>query len=31
MKETIIQFGSGNFLRGFANHFIHIGSYPACA
>lgn len=24
MKETIIQFGSGNFLRGFADHFIHI-------
>lgn len=24
MKETIIQFGSGNFLRGFADHFINI-------
>ncbi len=24
MKETIIQFGSGIFLRGFADHFIHI-------
>lgn len=24
MRETIIQFGSGNFLRGFADHFIHI-------
>ena len=24
MKETIIQFGSGNFLRGFVDHFIHI-------
>ncbi len=24
MKETIIQFGSGNFLRGFAEQFIHI-------
>lgn len=24
MKETIIQFGSGNFLRGFADYFVHI-------
>lgn len=24
MKETIIQFGSGNFLRGFVDHFVHI-------
>ena len=24
MKETIIQFGTGNFLRGFIGHFIHI-------
>lgn len=24
MKETIIQFGTGNFLRGFVEHFIHI-------
>ncbi len=24
MIETIIQFGSGIFLRGFADHFIHI-------
>ncbi len=24
MKETIIQFGTGNFLRGFADYFIHI-------
>lgn len=23
MKETIIQFGEGNFLRGFADYFIH--------
>lgn len=23
MKETIIQFGTGNFLRGFVGHFIH--------
>lgn len=23
MKESIIQFGTGNFLRGFAEHFIH--------
>ncbi len=23
MKETIIQFGTGNFLRGFADYFIH--------
>ena len=23
MKETIIQFGEGNFLRGFADLFIH--------
>lgn len=22
MKETIIQFGTGNFLRGFADHFV---------
>ena len=22
MKETILQFGTGNFLRGFADHFI---------
>lgn len=24
MKETVIQFGSGNFLRGFFCHFMHI-------
>lgn len=24
MKETIIQFGEGNFLRGFVDYFIHI-------
>lgn len=24
MKETIIQFGAGNFLRGFADYFVHI-------
>lgn len=24
MRETVIQFGSGNFLRGFADHFLHI-------
>ncbi len=24
MKETIIQFGTGNFLRGFVGHFIHV-------
>lgn len=24
MKESIIQFGTGNFLRGFVEHFIHI-------
>lgn len=24
MKETVIQFGTGNFLRGFFDHFIHI-------
>ncbi len=23
MKETVIQFGTGNFLRGFADYFIH--------
>lgn len=23
MKETVIQFGEGNFLRGFADYFIH--------
>lgn len=23
MKETIIQFGEGNFLRGFVDYFIH--------
>lgn len=24
MKETIIQFGEGNFLRGFVDYFIHM-------
>ena len=24
MKETVIQFGEGNFLRGFFNHFLHV-------
>lgn len=24
MKETIIQFGAGNFLRGFADYFVHL-------
>lgn len=24
MKETVIQFGEGNFLRGFADYFLHI-------
>lgn len=24
MKEKIIQFGEGNFLRGFADYFVHI-------
>ena len=24
MKETVIQFGTGNFLRGFFDHFLHI-------
>lgn len=24
MKETIIQFGSGNFLRGFIGYFVHV-------
>lgn len=24
MRETIIQFGGGNFLRGFADYFIHV-------
>ncbi len=24
MKETVIQFGTGNFLRGFADYFLHI-------
>ena len=23
MKETIIQFGEGNFLRGFFDYFLH--------
>ncbi len=24
MSEKIIQFGTGNFLRGFADHFVHV-------
>ena len=24
MRETVIQFGTGNFLRGFFDHFLHI-------
>ena len=24
MKETVIQFGEGNFLRGFFNYFLHV-------
>ena len=24
MRETVIQFGEGNFLRGFADHFLDI-------
>lgn len=24
MKETVLQFGTGNFLRGFFNHFLHV-------
>lgn len=24
LKETVIQFGEGNFLRGFADYFLHI-------
>lgn len=24
MKETVIQFGTGNFLRGFFDHFLHL-------
>lgn len=24
MKETVIQFGEGNFLRGFFDHFLHV-------
>ena len=24
MKETVIQFGTGNFLRGFFDHFLHV-------
>ena len=23
MKETVIQFGEGNFLRGFFDYFLH--------